>query len=362
MEESQYPLVTFALFAYNQEKYIQQAVEAAFAQDYPNLELIISDDASSDATWQVIRSVTDQYAGPHKLRLNRNQENLGVGGHVNAIMEMAEGELIVAAAGDDISDPGRTRILVDEWLKRGKPPAISSEARLISSEGAALGPFMGYEGRYPRASESRIQSLLRLIEKDECITLGCAAAWRPDVFRVFGALDRKIVHEDNAISFRAWLLGSIAFFNERLLAYRQHDSNIANKADIVITTVEGFRLRELSEQLRFERKVHNLDQHLADLEVAFRNGGFEHLPLSLFARELRARRGLQMVKAHWWACGLPTRLSYCATRLLTGDVGSLAWALPRIFGLSTYCRIRQLLGRLSRMLRLYSRAVVRAKP
>ena len=45
------PLVTFALFAYNQERFITEAVEAAFAQTYQPLEIIISDDGSSDKTY-----------------------------------------------------------------------------------------------------------------------------------------------------------------------------------------------------------------------------------------------------------------------------------------------------------------------
>lgn len=43
---SQAPLVTFALFAYNQEKFIREAVEGAFAQTYESLEIILSDDCS----------------------------------------------------------------------------------------------------------------------------------------------------------------------------------------------------------------------------------------------------------------------------------------------------------------------------
>ena len=42
------PLVTFALFAYNQEQYIREAVEGAFSQTYEPLEIILSDDCSSD--------------------------------------------------------------------------------------------------------------------------------------------------------------------------------------------------------------------------------------------------------------------------------------------------------------------------
>ena len=54
------PLVTFALFAYNQEKLITAAVEAAFAQTYQPLEIIISDDESSDKTYDTILSLVQR--------------------------------------------------------------------------------------------------------------------------------------------------------------------------------------------------------------------------------------------------------------------------------------------------------------
>ena len=51
------------------------------------------------------------YNGPHKIVLNRNDENLHIGGHVNTVNRMASGELVVVAAGDDISLPSRVRTL-----------------------------------------------------------------------------------------------------------------------------------------------------------------------------------------------------------------------------------------------------------
>ena len=49
------PLVTFALFAYNQENYIRAAVEGAFAQTYQPLEIILSDDCSKDRTFEIMQ-------------------------------------------------------------------------------------------------------------------------------------------------------------------------------------------------------------------------------------------------------------------------------------------------------------------
>src|SRR5215212_7155005 len=97
------PLVTFALFAYNQERFIAEAVRGALSQTYSPLEIIISDDGSTDRTFEIIEGEVAGYAGPHEIRLNRIEQNIGWGAHINLVMEMVKGKLIVVAAGDDVS-------------------------------------------------------------------------------------------------------------------------------------------------------------------------------------------------------------------------------------------------------------------
>src|SRR5687768_4578862 len=118
------PLVTLFVFSFNQEKFIREAVEAAFNQTYSPLELILSDDCSQDKTFEIMQEMASAYRGPHTIVLNRNSKNLGLCGHVNRIMEMAKGELILPAAGDDISYLGRTKTTVDVWESCSKPPFL----------------------------------------------------------------------------------------------------------------------------------------------------------------------------------------------------------------------------------------------
>src|SRR5690606_9493062 len=92
------PLVTFALFAYNQENYIREAIEGAFAQTYEPLEIILSDDCSTDQTFEIMQEVVLGYNGPHKVCVRRNEVNLGLAGHINSILAQAEGEFICWAA------------------------------------------------------------------------------------------------------------------------------------------------------------------------------------------------------------------------------------------------------------------------
>src|ERR1700743_3003041 len=95
-------LVSFCLFAYNQEAYIKEAVESALKQTYSPLEIIISDDCSPDATFQIIEDTVKTYNGPHKVILNRNIKNVGLGQHFsNVCGNMSTGNYIVVLGGDD---------------------------------------------------------------------------------------------------------------------------------------------------------------------------------------------------------------------------------------------------------------------
>ena len=80
------PLVTVILFTFNQESYIAEAVESVLNQTYQTLEIIISDDCSSDATFDLIKELAEKISGPHSLRINRNTKNQGIGRHVSNIM------------------------------------------------------------------------------------------------------------------------------------------------------------------------------------------------------------------------------------------------------------------------------------
>ena len=64
--------VTFVLFAYNQEKYIREAVEGALSQTYGAMEIILSDDRSTDRTFEIMEEVVAEYTGIHEVILRKN--------------------------------------------------------------------------------------------------------------------------------------------------------------------------------------------------------------------------------------------------------------------------------------------------
>lgn len=67
----QIPNVTFVMLCYNQEQYVEAAIRGALAQDYLNLDIIISDDNSPDRTFEVAKQIASNYEGRIPLGAKR---------------------------------------------------------------------------------------------------------------------------------------------------------------------------------------------------------------------------------------------------------------------------------------------------
>lgn len=217
MTEQPLPLVSLVVLVYNQQSYVGEAVEAALGQAYPRLEVLVSDDGSTDGSVEVAKKILGRYKGPHQMFLNVNQRNLGIGEHINRVFELAKGELIILAAGDDVSLPDRVSRTVACWIDSDeKPSAVYCRAQAIDAIGKNRGSFTtALDTLEPRAD--------RLIGYDApapLLLLGACAAYTPEVMRHFGPLKRELGVEDIPLTVRASLLGGVATIDDALVQYR----------------------------------------------------------------------------------------------------------------------------------------------
>ncbi len=91
-------LVSIGLPVYNGLPYLRRALDSLLAQDYPNLELIISDNASNDGS----EVLCQEYARRDtRIRYYRNESNLGAEKNFKRVLDLAQGELFMWAACDD---------------------------------------------------------------------------------------------------------------------------------------------------------------------------------------------------------------------------------------------------------------------
>lgn len=87
---------------YNAERYVREALDALLAQDYPNFELIISDNASTDTTERICREYA---ARDRRVRYHRAESNLGAVWNFRRVFELSRGEYFMWAAFDDLRAP-----------------------------------------------------------------------------------------------------------------------------------------------------------------------------------------------------------------------------------------------------------------
>ncbi len=99
MKNEVYPLVSIAIVTYNQELYIGECIESCLAQTYPNFEIIIADDYSSDSTREVL--IKYKNSNPNKIKIVLAERNRGLTRNCNLAWANCRGDWIKTIAGDD---------------------------------------------------------------------------------------------------------------------------------------------------------------------------------------------------------------------------------------------------------------------
>ena len=352
------PLVTFALFAYNQEKYIKSAVEAALAQTYTPLEIIVSDDASTDRTFEICSEVVARYTGPHTVKLNRNPRNVGLASHVNRMLEMSRGELLVMAAGDDVSVPERTEVLVQHWLQAGRPSAVCSSVYILQGDLPAVASNassvedLQWTSLQQHASDKI--SLLSWLARFPLRGLtGCAAAWSKHVFSSFGPFDAGVFCEDALLTLRSSMLQGISFIRSPLVFYRHHDVNLWSRASVprLITTEHWLKSeeRETRRQSQLSALYVNM---LRDVDMAEANNWISVKEARPLRQGIASGLFETAVRCVWWNRGLLWRFVHFGC-----TKGTMKTRLLYLLPLGVYCRSRAMAAQLRSRVTVVSKSV-----
>ncbi len=251
------PLISFALFCYNQEDFIEEAVRAALAQTYSPLQIVISDDGSKDRSFDIIQKIISSYHGPHEIVLNRNEQNLGIGPHVNKVMtELVKGELIVTAAGDDISVPERTETVFRAWDATGRrADSILNGYQRMTIDG---------ELRDVKTPTRQMcfwnETIMSHCKKNiPMIMPGCTQSCSAKVFGKFGKILYAPHIEDDTITLRALSMGGVLLIPEVLTKWRMAGAVSKVKSQEFMWEQDRAYRYEVAEQLMADSaKMDNL--------------------------------------------------------------------------------------------------------
>jgi glycosyltransferase involved in cell wall biosynthesis len=216
------PLVSLCLPAYNHALYVEEALRSLMAQTYPNLEILVLNNGSDDATGDILEAVARDDA---RVKVTHREPSNGPTSHSQLLREAA-GDFICLHSADDVFFPEKTARQLKYLQANPHLVAAFTWAKCVNAQGQALaGPIALFNTPYTS------QQLCATMLDGNVLCLPSVMMSRAVVQRM-GGLDTSL---DYLGDYDYWLrllkIGDIGLLPEQLLAYRVHPmSNVHRNA------------------------------------------------------------------------------------------------------------------------------------
>jgi hypothetical protein len=212
------PLVSIVCLTYNHEAFVRDAIDGMLAQSYAPLEIIVLDDASSDATALIIEDALRQPAC-RDIRFTRNARNLGARDNFVKGINLARGKFIVSASADDIMMPTMVEKMVKVWQDKDVS-LVATNAIYIDEHANELNrlfrdPALPYTETFETLAQTGANATC----------FGPTQGFERSLYEEFGWPPAYLTSDDLGLAFFAHLAKGATFIPEPLLKYRIHSRN-----------------------------------------------------------------------------------------------------------------------------------------
>lgn len=230
--------------AYRGEAYIKEQIDSILSELGPDDELIVVDDASGDGT----AGVVEGFRGDGRVRLFRNEQNMGYVRTFNRAVELARGEYLFLSDQDDVWIPGRLQRMLEAL----------DDAAVVATNFAILGQDDTARRIVLRSSDSRhnIRNLFAVLIGYRPY-FGCGMAIRADALELFAPIPPYVFEShDLWLALTANASGQIVHLDEPTLYRRLHDNNVTPSTRRPLSKILRARVmafRALAEAFRRRR-------------------------------------------------------------------------------------------------------------
>lgn len=251
-------MISVALATYNGEKYIREQLESIINQDKKVDEIIVFDDASTDATLEIINKIKQK--NDINIIIKKNTNNFGyIKNFRNAIQECS-GDYIFIADQDDIWEKNKVSRMID-IMQKNNIDILASDYQMIDESGNVL-----KENRF------RKYNVDKNIKKIKYASLlfgnkmpGCTYCFTKKLRELYLAKTKNQIIHDYALSLIGSITSGFYVTDEKLIKYRIHDKNVIGvrkKEDVAEVNIKVKKtpylwqyIKQYSEYLGTGRKI-----------------------------------------------------------------------------------------------------------
>jgi glycosyltransferase involved in cell wall biosynthesis len=285
--------VTVGIPTRNRSHLLRQAIDSVLAQRYRNFTLIVSDNASTDDTADVVASFRDPRVVYRPLEIN-----IGRSANFNRLIQLADSEFVVLLGDDDKLHPDHLLLTMDTLRRRPPVGVIHTGYSIVDESDNTL--LLHTRPKVPKDSvaiETGSQFLERSMKAGTEVCLSSAVFRKPALVGAGGLHKEDGVIDDLPMLMRISTRWDFAYINAPLAVMRTHDG--ASSSSLGWFTPRGFRTTRAVPDNLYERRLRFLAQ--ADLS------------------EAESRRLARMAKRTYRR----DVLSHLSTRATTGDRGAV---------------------------------------
>lgn len=230
-----------ALCTFNGEKYLADQLTSILRQVRLPDEIIISDDNSTDATFEILTDYRRRFEEVGvTVELIRNSENLGITSNFEVACLNCKNDVLLLSDQDDRWLPERVARVMELFAANAKLVFLNSDAVIIDGNGARTQDATLFQTLQVTTSEMQcLESsnwLPFLVNRN--LSTGATCAFRRNLLAVASPFDPRFFHDDWLASV-GWLIGETSTAFDPLIEYRLHGENSVGLLNNPVQTEEG---------------------------------------------------------------------------------------------------------------------------
>lgn len=250
MKEDYNPLVTIGVLTYNSSKYVLETLESARAQTYKNIELIISDDCSTDNTVELCREWVEKNKDRFvRCEILTVEKNTGIPANCNRLLRESKGRWFKLIAGDDILASDCIESFIN--FVKGNPEAeiacakvqVFEEVFNVQNFKSIIGCSLAFS-----FAEARVQH--RMLASKNQIKAPSVFA-KTELLRSVGGYDESWMAEDYPMWMKLTRRGTKIYFLDRIVVFYRRGESILLKSEKLFNERYFFNMHEWAKQERY---------------------------------------------------------------------------------------------------------------
>jgi len=216
------PLVSVAVTTYNGSAYLREQLDSIYAQSYPNLEVVVCDDKSTDNTIAIL----EEYRQRRHLHYYVNEKTLRVVKNFEKAMSLCSGAYVALCDQDDVWLPDKIQKSLEKMrrmedqLGRDVPLLVFTDLRVVDQHLRVLHPSFWQLMKH----NPDHHSLNRLLVGH--LVTGCTILANRKLVEMAAEIPREAFMHDMWLAWIAAYFGKVAYLREPTVLYRQHAHNV----------------------------------------------------------------------------------------------------------------------------------------